>query len=57
MSKHVHDFVTCKCGCCGVDGGTMYLRRTFTNSMDDFTELSVVEENNDIYKKVPNAIT
>ena len=28
-SKHVHDFVTCKCGACSVDGGHDYLRRCF----------------------------
>jgi hypothetical protein len=26
-SKSTHDFVTCKCGACSVDGGTDYLRR------------------------------
>ena len=38
-SKHVHDFVSCKCGEIFVDGGKDYLRRgakDFTN----FTELS-----------------
>ena len=25
-SKHRHDFVTCKCGACSVDGGHDYLR-------------------------------
>lgn len=43
-SKSGHDFVTCKCGCCSVDGGTDYLRRTFMNSRDDFEDLSVCEE-------------
>ena len=28
-SKHVHDFVQCKCGACAVDGGHDYLRRCF----------------------------
>ncbi|MBQ3041359.1 MAG: hypothetical protein IJD42_07170 [Clostridia bacterium] len=28
-SKHVHDFVQCKCGVCAVDGGHDYLRRCF----------------------------
>ena len=28
-SKHVHDFVQCKCGACAVDGGHEYLRRCF----------------------------
>ena len=26
-SRHVHDFVSCSCGCCSVDGGLSYLRR------------------------------
>ena len=39
-----HDFVTCKCGCCSVDGGLDYLRRGFTHSRDDFTELSVLAD-------------
>lgn len=26
-SKSVHDFVTCSCGACSVDGGYDYLRR------------------------------
>lgn len=28
VSKHVHDFVTCKCGAISVDGGQEYLRRS-----------------------------
>ena len=28
-SRHVHDFVTCRCGACSVDGGREYLRRCF----------------------------
>lgn len=42
-SKSRHDFVTCKCGSCSVDGGTDYLRRCFPDTLDDFTELSIVE--------------
>ena len=42
-SKSVHDYVTCKCGACAVDGGHEYLRRSF-KSKDCFTELSVCEE-------------
>lgn len=41
-SVHVHDFVTCCCGTCSVDGGTEYLSRSFVNT-SDFTELSIVE--------------
>ncbi|MCM1326438.1 MAG: hypothetical protein NC094_03565 [Bacteroidales bacterium] len=39
-----HDFVSCKCGCCSVDGGTDYLRRGFVNSPEDYTELSIFED-------------
>ena len=44
VSKHTHDFVTCKCGKVSVDGGNEYLRRTYTNSLDDFQEWSEVIE-------------
>lgn len=44
-SKSVHNFVTCKCGSCSVDGGHYYLRRCFkTSKEEDYIELSVVEE-------------
>ena len=38
-SKHVHDFVMCKCGSCAVDGGHDYLRRCY-KSEDCYIELS-----------------
>lgn len=41
-SKHVHDFVHCKCGAIFVDGGKDYLRRGFKN-LGDFEELSELE--------------
>jgi len=44
-SKYRHDFVTCRCGCCSVDGGTDYLKRSFAHTIYDFTELSVYEDN------------
>ena len=34
-----HDFKTCSCGVCSVDGGHDYLRRC-ANSLDDFIDLS-----------------
>ncbi len=37
-STYRHDFVTCKCGACSVDGGKDYLRRC-ANS-EDWTDLS-----------------
>ena len=40
-SLHRHDFVTCSCKCCSVDGGLDYLRREFKNAPDeDYIELS-----------------
>ena len=38
-SKHVHDFVQCKCGACAVDGGHEYLRRCFRDR-DCYIDLS-----------------
>lgn len=43
-SRYGHDFVTCECGCCSVDGGLDHLSRSFAHSPDDFTELSVLED-------------
>lgn len=42
-STNRHDYVSCSCGACAVDGGHDYLRRTFREK-GCFTELSVVEE-------------
>ena len=41
-SRHVHDFVTCKCGAISVDGGKEYLRRC--GDMKDMEDMSEVEE-------------
>lgn len=40
-----HDFKTCSCGTCAVDGGHDYLRRSAPSldDLDDFIDLSVVE--------------
>ena len=47
-SKSVHNFVTCKCGACSVDGGLYYLRRCYKTSKEAYCiELSVVEEMDD----------
>lgn len=44
-SKSVHDFVTCTCGACSVDGGYEYLRRCCATAPEkDYFELSVVEQ-------------
>ena len=39
-STYRHDFKYCQCGAVAVDGGNDCLRRCFTNSPDDFTDLS-----------------
>lgn len=40
-SKTVHDFVTCSCGRCSVDGGKEYLRRSAEKG--SYVDLSIVE--------------
>lgn len=42
-SKCQHDFVTCKCGACSVDGGHDYLRRCFA-APDCYEDLSETEK-------------
>jgi hypothetical protein len=42
-SKHVHDFVRCKCGKVGVDGGLAYGKTMFT-SLSDFTNTSITDD-------------
>ena len=41
-SKYRHDYQTCKCGSCSVDGGHDYLRRC-AKSRDAFIEMSEIE--------------
>jgi hypothetical protein len=43
VSTHRHDFRYCKCGAISVDGGTAYLKRSFTN-FSDIIEMSEHEE-------------
>lgn len=43
-SKYRHDYVTCKCGACSVDGGHDYLRRSF-KFPGCFTDISETEVN------------
>ena len=44
-SKIVHDFVTCKCGYCSVDGGKYYLKRIYRNSSEeDYIDLSEIAD-------------
>ena len=40
-STNVHDFVTCSCRACSVDGGHDYLRRC--GNLEDIIDLSVIE--------------
>ena len=40
-SVSVHDFETCSCGACSVDGGHYYLKRSAA-SPDDYEELSEI---------------
>ena len=41
-SRSCHDFVTCSCGTCAVDGGLDYLRRMGDDG--DFEELAEYEK-------------
>lgn len=44
-SVNVHDYVTCSCGACSVDGGHDYLRRSYrTSPEEDFIDLSEYED-------------
>lgn len=43
-SKHVHEFVWCKCQTVAVDGGLDYAKRCFRNSPEDFLDLSEWKE-------------
>ena len=42
-SIHRHDFVTCKCGKVSVDGGTVYLRRSY-DKPTDYVELALEDD-------------
>lgn len=44
ISEHRHDFKCCSCGRVAVDGGHDYLKRSFTDSPDDFEELSILQD-------------
>lgn len=47
VSEDRHDFKSCKCGTVSPDGGNEYLRCSYKNSPDDYTELSEYEETED----------
>lgn len=61
VSKHRHDFVTCKCGAISVDGGQEYLRRvggireTTEDGRPSYTDLSW-ELPDDLYRDCANAV-
>lgn len=49
-STSVHDFKYCSCKSVSVDGGYEYLRRSYTNSQNDFEELSeYIETEKDMF--------
>ena len=41
-STACHEYVTCKCGACAVDGGHEYLKRVFIDE-SHYTDISIVE--------------
>ncbi len=41
-SEHRHDYKTCSCGACAVDGGHDYLRRS--GNLEDWQEMSEIEK-------------
>ena len=43
-STNRHEYVRCSCRKVAVDGGTDYLRRSYADSQDDYTELSEYAE-------------
>src|SRR5215203_5843706 len=44
VSKHRHDFNSCKCGNLSVDGGIDYIKRSVCNGWDSVEELSKAAE-------------
>lgn len=54
-SVNRHDFVTCSCGCCSVDGGHDDLRRGYLHSPEeDFEEMSACAEIDEFNNKEQN---
>lgn len=45
-STYTHDYKSCSCGSCTVDGGHEYLRRGFNGNTPEecYEDLSIVEE-------------
>lgn len=46
-----HNYVRCSCGKVAVDGGTDYLRRSYSGNRDDYTDLSEYAEVDELRKK------
>lgn len=42
-SEYRHDYKTCSCSACAVDGGRDYLRRS--GNLEDWQEMSEIEKN------------
>lgn len=53
VSKHRHDFVTCRCGAISVDGGQAYLRRVGDLSACSDMSWSIEDE---IYEECAEAV-
>ena len=43
-STYRHSYVQCSCGKVAVDGGTDYLRRSYSGNRDDYTDLAEYAE-------------
>lgn len=52
-STYRHDYVSCRCGACAVDGGHNYLRRSF-KSADCFEDISIVVPTEEEKATVPD---
>ena len=47
-SKHVWDYRPCECKAIAIDGGTAYLRYTYTESIDDIELLTEYWDDEDM---------
>ena len=46
-----HNYVQCSCGKVAVDGGTDYLRRSYSCNRDDYTDLSEYADVDELRKE------
>lgn len=51
-----HDYVTCGCGACAVDGGHNYMRRSFKEK-GCFTDISIVEHEDDTQENLETKVS